>query len=80
MKNTYTQKNGSFNSRDFDEERLYKMAEKTMFHVGQSYADEPVPMFKCRICGGIEFNVGSAEYFTAIRCPKCGWESLIHDG
>lgn len=82
MKNTYTKELGAFDHWDAedDEIELHEFADSTPFHVGQEYVDQPVPMFKCKSCGGTEFNVGSADYFTAIRCPKCGWESCIHEG
>jgi len=49
------------------------------FHIGQGYSNKPAPNIACR-CGNNQFSVGSGEYFTAIRCDKCGWERCIHNG
>lgn len=48
----------------------------------QPYDDGEYNMsdIRCKKCGALEFNVGSGDYFTAIRCPKCGWEECIHEG
>jgi len=79
MKDSYTKDKGAFDS-SFEEMGFYTYSDNTVFHVGQSYSDKPSPTVKCIQCGGTEFNVGSGEYFTAIRCPICGWETCIHDG
>lgn len=50
------------------------------FHIGQSYEKRAAITLSCAYCGSKEFMVGKAEYFTAIRCPNCGWEACIHDG
>jgi hypothetical protein len=50
------------------------------FHIGQSYSKKAAPTIACKHCGGLEFNVGSGEYYTAIRCVKCKWEALLHNG
>jgi RNase P subunit RPR2 len=34
----------------------------------------------CKACGGDKFQVGSANWQTAIKCAGCGWEAVIHDG
>ena len=52
----------------------------TTFHIGQSYEKEAATTAQCAICGSKEFNVGCGDYYTAIRCPTCGWERLIHEG
>ena len=48
----------------------------------QPYYDGEYHMsdIRCKKCGALEFNVGSGDYFTAIRCVKCGWEECIHEG
>jgi len=50
------------------------------FHLGQVYEEKAAATVACSICGGREFNVGQGNYFTAIRCVKCGWELCFHDG
>jgi len=50
------------------------------WHVGQSYEDEPARPLRCTTCGGTQFAVAQGSYFTALRCPTCGWEACIHNG
>ena len=50
------------------------------FHIGQCYTDTAAVTLACKKCGGREFNVASADYYTAIRCVKCEWEALVHAG
>ena len=50
------------------------------FHLGQSYEDHAATTLACKKCGSREFNVGTGHYYTAIKCPYCGWEVCIHDG
>lgn len=69
MEEYYTKDDGGFDGPCKDFPPIEK-TEVTMFHVGQSYALTPVPTFRCKGCGGVEFNVGQAEYATAIRCVK----------
>lgn len=48
---------------------------KETFHLSDVHNME-----RCIICGGVEFNVGTGDYFTAIRCVKCQWEQCAHSG
>jgi hypothetical protein len=34
----------------------------------------------CRKCGGDRWIVGQGCYYTALKCPKCGWECCAHAG
>lgn len=79
MKNNYTTDKGCFDNRDSDI-TFYKETNFIKFHVANSGALEPVQSFQCAICGGTEFNVAQGDYLTAIRCPKCLWETGIHEG
>jgi hypothetical protein len=63
-----------------DFEDIIDQLDDDEFEIGQCYAEEPVKKFKCKKCGSTEFMVGSEEYFTAIKCPKCLWEICVHDG
>ncbi len=54
--------------------------EDQTFHVGQTYEDEAATTIVCKICGGQEFKVGQGHCLTAIKCPKCEWELVIHEG
>jgi predicted RNA-binding Zn-ribbon protein involved in translation (DUF1610 family) len=51
-----------------------------MFHVGQCYTETPAKKIRCTTCKNDKLEVGRDEYFTAIRCPNCGWEECIHSG
>ena len=68
------------NERDFNQEDFVKETDEDMFHIGQSYENGAAKTLECVKCGSKEFNVGSGNYFTAIRCVKCEWEYCIHDG
>ena len=62
-------------------EDVYNLVEDDeTFHIGQSYDDEAATTVECAKCHGRVFNVGMGDYFTAIRCVKCEWETCIHDG
>ncbi len=50
------------------------------FKVGQCYDDKPAQQLRCAICGGTTFHVAQGSYFTAIRCPVCRYERMIHSG
>ncbi len=60
-------------------ETLFEEVDDDTFHIGQ-YDEEPAKKLRCKKCGSEEFIVGSGEYFTAIKCPVCGWEKCIHEG
>lgn len=63
-----------------DRDEYCEKKEDGLFHIGQSYEETVAKTIYCKNCGGKEFNVGSGNYFTAIRCVKCEWELCIHDG
>ena len=65
---------------DYPVPELFDLTQDDLFHIGQSYQDEACKTYFCVECGSKDFNVGNSSYFTAIRCIKCGWEQLIHDG
>lgn len=64
------------------EQKTIGEVEDGLFHIGQNYGAGIMPCktFQCTQCGSKEFNVGQSNYFTAIRCIKCGWESCVHQG
>ena len=67
--------------KDINVEKLARSVdEDDTFHLGQCYENTAAKTVECAKCGSREFNVGSGSYFTAIRCPKCGWEVCFHDG
>jgi len=63
----------------FGEPRLIEWKRDKLFHVGSSKKDIAVTAH-CKKCGGKEFNVGSADYWTGIKCTTCGYEVCIHEG
>jgi len=63
-----------------DHDDFYTESDEDIFHIGQSYEDEAAKVLKCKICGGMEFNVGRGDYYTAIKCIKCEWELCVHNG
>lgn len=46
----------------------------------QSYAHRKPPLLVCNRCDGESFQVANEEHLTVIRCVKCLWEAVIHDG
>lgn len=66
-------------STEIDEDKLIReIEEDETFHIGQVYEDVAATTLECAKCGSRQFNVGMGSYFTAIRCPNCGWELCIH--
>lgn len=59
---------------------LYESESRGDFHVGQNYTDAPCKTYFCLGCGSDKFLVGDDDYCTAIKCPSCGWECVIHNG
>ena len=42
---------------------------------------EPKSTYECGRCGGYKFIVGYTDsYETSIKCPRCGFERIVHDG
>jgi len=64
---------------DFDN-KVYELKEDKLFNIGISDEDPPAKTTYCKKCGGNEFNVGKATYWTGIKCVKCGWEICVHEG
>lgn len=50
------------------------------FHIGQSYEKKPAEKQRCVTCKTDKLEIATGSYFTAVRCPNCGWENCIHDG
>ena len=66
---------------DADEDSVItRMESDETFHIGQTYEEQAATTLSCKKCGSKKFFVGQGNYFTAIKCPKCGWEVCIHDG
>ena len=64
--------------RDYND--LFEKKRDGLFIAKQSYESEPARTIYCKLCGGKDFNVGSGDYLTVIRCVKCQHEFAVHDG
>jgi len=76
----------SYNTNSYPEddkgvdEFLVDHKSSNIFHIGQSYEKKVATQQECTKCGSIEFNIAFGSYYTAVRCPKCGWEVCVHEG
>lgn len=50
------------------------------FEIGQSYDIEPAKKLICKKCKNDKFFVGCGDHYTAIKCPICKYELMIHEG
>lgn len=64
---------------EFNEPDRYKEGPPTDFPLTRSIRSE-VEQLSCVTCGGTQFLVAKGSYYTAIKCPKCGWEACAHEG
>lgn len=48
-------------------------------HLAQ-YKESRAKIIECKNCGNRNFTVAVEHYYTAIKCPNCGWERCIHEG
>ena len=47
----------------------------------KSVTSRPVPTYECTKCGTYKFIVGKTDdYETSIKCERCGFERIVHDG
>ena len=58
---------------------LLTYSQEQNFHLGPGWR-KPAEKVKCSKCGSEKFEVAVAEFYTAIRCPKCKIEICIHKG
>jgi predicted nucleic-acid-binding Zn-ribbon protein len=58
----------------------YRSDGKADFINEKTYSGEALATLFCKKCGCSEFMVGSSRYYTAIKCPECGWEECVHEG
>lgn len=61
------------------EENVYERKDREDFVIAD-YDDAPLETVICKRCGSDEFIVGNAFCVTAIKCKKCKWQRVIHDG
>jgi hypothetical protein len=57
-----------------------RYSEDDEFHIGQGYEGVPAKRMECIHCDGTQFIVGQGNYYTAVKCPTCSWEVMIHEG
>lgn len=59
---------------------LVELPDIETFRIGERSQEKAATTLGCKLCGGIEFNVGWSNYYLAVKCPKCGWEYCLADG
>jgi len=66
----------------YGEARIEDYCKKVIgdFEIGQCYEETPAKTLVCKKCKSKRFIVGQGDYFTAIKCEKCGYEICIHEG
>lgn len=67
-------------NHEYDKEYLIEDETSNDWHIAELGAKTPAKRLKCSKCGGTEFNIAHELYWTAVKCPRCGWEHTIHDG
>ena len=65
---------------DWADDHDLKTTDKTVFSIGQDYDEAPAKTLQCRHCGSTEFNVGSGNHWTGVKCVCCGKETEVHSG
>ena len=50
------------------------------FSYEKEYMGEKIKTLVCKKCQGNRWIVGHAFCFTAIKCPTCGYEIVVHEG
>lgn len=54
---------------------------KPIFELHQCYERKgSTKAIDCEKCGSYEFYVGQGNYFTCVKCIKCGFEESVHEG
>lgn len=62
------------------ESSVTKEEQRNDFKIGCSSQKETALTLICKICGSDSFMVGTAAYYTAIKCKKCKYEFCTHEG
>ena len=57
------------------DDRRFECVSRDAFHINSVHA-----VYRCKACGSDKFIVGSGQWRTVIKCPRCGWEETIHEG
>lgn len=69
-----------FDDRNVVAEFVMKKEQKNDFHLKRGSQSNGISTLVCKVCGNDKFTVGQSEFFTAIKCDKCGYELGIHEG
>lgn len=69
-----------FNDQNVIAEFVIQKEKRNDFHMDKSSYSGGISTLICKICGNDKFVVGQAEFFTAIKCDRCGYELGIHEG
>ena len=73
------EKDESYVQPDWDDV-IEEVPEDETFVIGQCYEARAATTLSCKKCKGVEFKVGSSNYYTAIKCIACNWQLCIHNG
>jgi len=60
-------------------ELIYRSHDCT-FYIGECVGEDACETLRCDICGNNKMYVGQVGHITAIKCPTCEWETVIHNG
>lgn len=69
-----------FNDQNVIAEFVIQKEKRNDFNMDKSSYSGGISTLICKICGNDKFVVGQAEFFTAIKCDRCGYELGIHEG
>lgn len=62
-------------------EESYEEKQDGKFKIHQIYTKKPCKTLYCAKCGTNKWYVGVDDYFTAIKCAKCGDKEIcVHEG
>jgi len=64
-----------------DNLEFIKLKQRNDFKFKKQSYDKGYPKtIICKKCGNDKFIIGQGDYYTAIKCPNCGYEIEIHEG
>ena len=61
-------------------EYVIEKQQRDDFHLKRGADQHGCSTLVCRLCGNDKFIVGQSQYFTALKCDRCGFEVGIHEG
>lgn len=69
-----------FNDEGVIMEYVVEKKQQKDFHLVSEPEESSCETLYCRLCGTNSFVIGQKEFFTALKCEKCGYEVSIHEG